>query len=571
MGNVVEFVGCKCSKYEDEQTTTKNSVDHEEISQPLMDIKIDAKNFIRENAEDCLTNYEKITQLGSGSYGSVYKVLKKSTNQLRALKIIPKYFAKEKKEILNEINILKGLDHPNVMKIYEFFEDGFNFYLIEELCDGGDLKKLMHENKTFCEFLVKYIMYQIFLAVNYLHINKVVHGDIKRGNISIISMSNQNYYDNNSNNKTPPPENKDIFNIINNDKEICEEFNNANGIDELSPKAKNYLKELIQYEIKVIDFGEADFFLVNKKKVKDVKGTLVYLSPELLNGQMIKELDEWACGILMYFLLVGCPPFDGETEEEIINKIINKNININYPKIKNFSIECRDLLTKLLNKNYSERITAKNALEHEFFKKGIQIDILIGGFKNTKFKQESLQNLADNFYEKKNSGHQNATDIFRKAIIAYIALNFSDKEEQNHITQLFHTLAKNNKNKLINKDVFIENMKIATNKFSDKELEELFDDIDENKSGVIEYEELFRAISDKQKLLSEKNLRDAFNFFDTNKNGKISWDEISGIVFQNNEKKDGNDIAKMFMEENYAGRKEINITFDEFCKILKDR
>ena len=571
MGNVVEFVGCKCSKYEDEQTTTKNSIEHEEISQPLMDIKIDAKNFIRENAEDCLTNYEKITQLGSGSYGSVYKVLKKSTNQLRALKIIPKYFAKEKKEILNEINILKGLDHPNVMKIYEFFEDGFNFYLIEELCDGGDLKKLMHENKTFCEFLVKYIMYQIFLAVNYLHINKVVHGDIKRGNISIISMSNQNYYDNNSNNKTPPPENKDIFNIINNDKEICEEFNNANGIDELSPKAKNYLKELIQYEIKVIDFGEADFFLVNKKKVKDVKGTLVYLSPELLNGQMIKELDEWACGILMYFLLVGCPPFDGETEEEIINKIINKNININYPKIKNFSIECRDLLTKLLNKNYSERITAKNALEHEFFKKGIQIDNLIGGFKNTKFKQESLQNLADNFYEKKNSGHQNATDIFRKAIIAYIALNFSDKEEQNHITQLFHTLAKNNKNKLINKDVFIENMKIATNKFSDKELEELFDDIDENKSGVIEYEELFRAISDKQKLLSEKNLRDAFNFFDTNKNGKISWDEISGIVFQNNEKKDGNDIAKMFMEENYAGRKEINITFDEFCKILKDR
>ena len=571
MGNVVEFVGCKCSKYEDEQTTTKNSIEHEEISQPLMDIKIDAKNFIRENAEDCLTNYEKITQLGSGSYGSVYKVLKKSTNQLRALKIIPKYFAKEKKEILNEINILKGLDHPNVMKIYEFFEDGFNFYLIEELCDGGDLKKLMHENKTFCEFLVKYIMYQIFLAVNYLHINKVVHGDIKRGNISIISMSNQNYYDNNSNNKTPPPENKDIFNIINNDKEICEEFNNANGIDELSSKAKNYLKELIQYEIKVIDFGEADFFLVNKKKVKDVKGTLVYLSPELLNGQMIKELDEWACGILMYFLLVGCPPFDGETEEEIINKIINKNININYPKIKNFSIECRDLLTKLLNKNYSERITAKNALEHEFFKKGIQIDNLIGGFKNTKFKQESLQNLADNFYEKKNSGHQNATDIFRKAIIAYIALNFSDKEEQNHITQLFHTLAKNNKNKLINKDVFIENMKIATNKFSDKELEELFDDIDENKSGVIEYEELFRAISDKQKLLSEKNLRDAFNFFDTNKNGKISWDEISGIVFQNNEKKDGNDIAKMFMEENYAGRKEINITFDEFCKILKDR
>ena len=106
--------------------------------------------------------------------------MNKNTNLIRAMKVIPKHNQKDNQEILREINILKNLDHPNVMKIYEFLEDENNYYLIQEFCDGGDLDTILNGKKIFCEFLVKYIMYQVFLAINYLHSNNIVHQDIKK-------------------------------------------------------------------------------------------------------------------------------------------------------------------------------------------------------------------------------------------------------------------------------------------------------------------------------------------------------------------------------------------------------
>ena len=82
------------------------------------------------------------------------------------MKIIPKNYQKDNEEIMREINILKNLDHPNVMKIYEFLEDEKNYYLIQEFCDEGDLESVLDKKKIFCEFLVKFIMYQVFLAIN---------------------------------------------------------------------------------------------------------------------------------------------------------------------------------------------------------------------------------------------------------------------------------------------------------------------------------------------------------------------------------------------------------------------
>ena len=102
------------------------------------DGKIDAKDYIQKG--DTIENYQKIQRLGKGSYSSVYKVMKKNTNIFRAMKVIPKNYQKDNDEILREIDILKNLDHPNVMKIYEFLEDEKNYYLIQEFCDEGDLE-----------------------------------------------------------------------------------------------------------------------------------------------------------------------------------------------------------------------------------------------------------------------------------------------------------------------------------------------------------------------------------------------------------------------------------------------
>ena len=180
MGIMSNFVGCDCAKKYEETIDNKNInnpnhpkisliskkstkeeddenltyVKSQTINSQFFDGKIDVKDYIQRLDKDSLDNYEKISLLGKGSFSSVYKVRNKNTNLFRAMKIIQKNFQKDNEEILREINILKNLDHPNVMKIYEFLEDDKNYYLIQEFCDEGYLETYFDNKIIFCEFLL---------------------------------------------------------------------------------------------------------------------------------------------------------------------------------------------------------------------------------------------------------------------------------------------------------------------------------------------------------------------------------------------------------------------------------
>ena len=163
--------------------------------QSILDIKVNAGNFVIERKNTKVSDiYEKIEKLGEGAFGSVYKVKRKNSTTreiIRALKEISKDSicdSENEEEIRNEIEVLKNLDHPNIMKIFEFFEDENNMYLINEYCDGVDIAGLMDKFGLFPEFLLKYVMFQVFLAISFLHSNKVVHGDIKRENIAYVCL-----------------------------------------------------------------------------------------------------------------------------------------------------------------------------------------------------------------------------------------------------------------------------------------------------------------------------------------------------------------------------------------------
>ena len=600
---MTNFVGCDCLR-KDEDLTEHNpnknkeskislmsqqttSVDDEiltyvksqTMNSQYFDGKIDVKDYIQQLDKDSLENYEKIQRIGKGSYSSVYKVRNKNTNLIRAMKIIPKNFQKDNAEIMREIEILKNLDHPNVMKIYEFLEDDKNYYLIEEFCDEGDLETALDNKKIYCEFLVKFIMYQVFLAVNYLHSNNIVHQDIKKKNISIIKLGVEKE-DNKENQQfkekklkrlksekltflNPLKNNDDIFIKINEDKEIQEEFNTKKLIRNLSKKAKEQLYELSKRSVKVIDFGEAIFMPQKKKNIEDIAGTLNYLSPEIIKGQMIKELDEWACGVLMYYLLSAKFPFDGKTEEEIFYNIENQELNLNIPELENISDDCKDLISKLLERDANKRIKAKKALEHSFFKTGIKMKKIVGGMEN-----KQTEKVLNEWIKLQNTHRQSNAGIFKKAVLAYMALNFVEKEEEKKMKNLFYKLSGGNRNFLITKENFALTIKQVSDNYTDEEIDALFDKLDDNKSGIIEYEELVRGFSDREKLLNEKNMRQAFNFFDKDKNGTISWQEISDVVFKN--KKMPKIFMSQFLEEiSSESGKDVNITFEDFCKIIK--
>ena len=550
----------KCSKDDKDEVPGNPQYFIEETSssipQSIIDIKVNTGNFIvQREGSKVYDFYEKLQFLGEGSFGSVYKVKRKNSGQreiIRALKEISKekmcLNEENSEEIRNEISVLKSLDHPNIMKIYEFYEDKENMYLITEFC-GGDAANIQDKYGVLPEFLVKYIMYQVFMAVAFFHANKIVHTDIKRENIAFF------YRDE----KKDKKEVEDFLKKFFKDKEITEELSDVSGLENLSEDALKVAKEISNFDVKILDFGSAK--KRSRNKLSGITGTVYYCSPEIVNDKYDFECDEWACGVMMYILLVNEPPFQGESEEEIFSKILKDEPNLDINPLKDISDNCKDLIKKLLEKDAKKRIKAREALKHPFFTNGINIGNLFKG----KYKENT--EILKTLYKRKTQEIQDKKGSkFKDMVIAYITLHFSEKEEEKKARKIFMEMAGGDNHFLIRKETFVHRMSTIYKNESKEKIEELFDNIDENKSGNIEYEELVRALSDRNQLLNDKNLKEAFDFFDKDKSGSISWNEIAEII-----EPDGSipkQIMKDFMKEIGQKDEDKEITFEEFKRIL---
>ena len=395
MGNVVQSCTYICDKYNQDKTEnnnekSSNAIDDEEecddddfldederlevirretrkcfsYSEDIKNMKVRAKLIVQKKT-DPWSIYEEIGDLGYGSYGVVKKIrLKSSPDKIRALKIIPKEYLIEgvdTEKLLDEIIILKNLDHPNIMKLYEFFEDDKNYYMVSEFCDQGDLFDKMQKLYCMNEIVVKFLMEQVLNAIAYLHSKGVIHGDIKLENIMLYTTTKSA---------------RERFTMINKqlsyDPSLQMEIENSyrEGSEskrEASSKSTIVVNNMLNYEIKLIDFGCSKLFTKHGERKSGIIGTSIYCSPEVIDDLYDEKCDEWSCGILMYLLLCGEPPFDGETDKEIFEKIKKGKYSFSLPHFKNVSNNCKDLIKKLLEPKISRRIKAKDALKHPFF------------------------------------------------------------------------------------------------------------------------------------------------------------------------------------------------------------
>jgi calcium-dependent protein kinase len=450
-------------------------------------------NFVGIMKGNLLDKYTVEKEIGAGGYARCLLVKNKTTGQLYACKELQKNKLNNVASLKSEIQILIKLDHPNIIKLYEIYENDNYIYLVMELCTGGELFDRIiqktEQGKQFTEKEVANIFQQMMSAINYCHSNKIVHRDLKPENLLLATQ------------------------------------------DENSP-------------IKVIDFGMSRIFN-NKQAMFDKVGTAYYISPEVLDGFYDEKCDIWSAGVILYILLCGYPPFNGNDDDEIFESIKKRKFVFPDAEWANISKEAKDLINKMLSEPLT-RLTAEQVLGHPWLVNQLN--------KNTKAKEIKL-----NFNTFKTYSGANKLS---RAVLTYIASRLTD-DEVKKLKDAFQKIDVNGDGMLT-----LDELKNAISQNPEvhvMNIEQIFKTIDTDNSGVINYTEFLAASIDKRIYLQEDKLRDAFKLFDEDKSGKISKSEISKVL---KFKKSGTEMTKLFEKYDLNGDGEID--FDEFLNMMKD-
>ncbi|CAK83286.1 unnamed protein product (macronuclear) [Paramecium tetraurelia] len=404
-----------------------------------------------------VTSYYRVEKsLGQGAYGEVRLVIHKQTGQRRAMKQIKKdkIFKEDEENLLNEVTILKQLDHPNIVKLYELFQDKSSYYLITEYLEGGELLQRISEYKTFTEKIAAEFLKQILSAVMYCHERKIVHRDLKPENILLESIKQ-----------------------------------GAN--------------------LKIIDFGTSRRIQENQFLTKKL-GTPYYIAPEVLKKKYNEKCDVWSCGVILYQMLSGKLPFDGQ-QDEILSKIDIGYYDFPSEHWSGISDQAISLIKKMMEKEPNKRITAKQAYEDPWIQHNVHI---------AKIDARQLKNL-QSFYSK---------NKVRTALMQFITTQVMTNQEKEELITLFKSIDKNGDGLLSKEELLAVYSQQYDPLKAQQMVEEVFEKVDINKTGAVDFTAFVSAACQQEKMLNKIKLEQTFKIFDINGDGQISKDELQEIM-----------------------------------------
>ena len=461
-----------------------------------MEIKLAREIFIGEmEGKKLLDFYDVVKQLGKGGYGKVYEVKNKKTGEIRACKHLSKLNVKDLEKFRREIEIMKKMDHPNIIKIYEVFESERSLYIIMEECKGGEIFDRIIEHiqnkQMYSEKDAANIFQQVMSCIQYCHNQNICHRDLKPENLLYLN----------------PGSEKDN-------------------------------------RIKVIDFGLSQACDRLKTKV----GTAYYVSPEILNGKYTHLCDIWSAGVILYILLSGDPPFNGPNDNAISNKVAQMKFTFPENKWKNISSEAKDLINHMLVPE-EKRFTASQVLEHDWFKNAKDVplseiqfnekNLFMNFAKGSFIKKMGLMFIASRLDENEINNLKNvfsAFDTGKDGQISYEELRKglmdmkSNKMTEEDIKKLFEALDVDQNGK-IDYTEFIAATMDEANYYKHERLLEAFENFDKDGSGQISKGELLQTL--KAEKCQEKEIEKFIKAVDKDGNGKISKEEFMALMKEN--------------------------------------
>ena len=272
--------------------------------------------------QEVSSKYSIIHKLGQGGFAQVYLCSCKQTNLKVALKVIKKYSDSKntkKQEITSkEVSIMRKLDHPYILKLFQAYEDFDTLYVSLEYAAGGDLRKfLRRKSGLFNEKKLAKVMYQVLMGLNYLHQKNIVHRDIKAENIYVVSEE--------------------------------------------------------EMHIKLADFGSSDY-KTTSKPFHDICGTTQYLAPEILNKSYNEKVDLWSAGVLLFVLSTCKNPYKVKNPDILLELIKTNPLSPTRSELRVYSAEFQSFISGLLEPDPKKRFSAQSALQHIWISSKIKIN-----------------------------------------------------------------------------------------------------------------------------------------------------------------------------------------------------
>lgn len=428
--------------------------------------KVSKDQFVTQNRRSLEEVYDVGDSCGKGNFGDCLLVTHRKSGKKLVCKKVESNAQIPAEEVHSELDVLKRLDHPHVVRVFEWFESADAYFFVLEYARGGDLRRLLIEKagqrraeiadepEGIGEKLTANLIHQILQGVAYIHSQRITHRDLKPANILLAS------------NDTEKP------------------------------------------HLLIADFGLAELFEEKATGVKaGVKGTPQYMALEVFNGYATPRSDMWAVGVIMFELLSGTKPIRVDNMHAMYIRLLRGSIDYEPLQSAGASDTAISFIRKLLMREEAERPSALQALQDSYMSGQAQ------SWELTRRQARKTRNSLKDYL---------GASAFAKLAMSCIVAQL-DSNDLASLHQTFDMLDTNSDGELSMEEVSKGLQKLGVGQ---SDASWLAAALDVNHDGSIQYSEFAAGLMDTQVELAEKNLHAAFDIFDADHNGVITLDEL---------------------------------------------